>query len=950
MRSYMGYTLLFISSLLLAACGGGSDAPAPVAGDPVPTSTTFTVSVDAPDGMELAHQQSFSLIQPAYANAVQGLTEQNFAAVWLDEKGKIFESIDITRFEDKGDGIYELDAGTVPRINAVLMVDLDGVPEYTIGETLPEGLFLIPLAVERLAISLESTLTFFAFAKRIAADESWGIYTEIFQDAPRGKVSLALEDINNLAIDIRDTLLPKIGVQGLSLKDLMGLTIVQTMTDGRIERFFTEQSATAANVLAILNDGYWTISTFESNNGKGVLTDSTSYDGSETQVNEYSWAKSGDQDITLDLMFSYLSNSTSFGSEDIKSQVLTDQGWMGLFNYLKVQFATDRDALMTDAALNIDDKLGVTLTAQVYSLENKKMHDYLSSRENHFLTRYIKPEATFSAGASGFYFTWRPESETYLLCDNTNDKDTCRVYPVITPDAAFTSLSDIRTPVFDIALSVDEINGFKLSDNVIAEFIEDDFFTVRYWSRIAANEWTIQETGVWAPTTALGKSIIRFDVPDIIKQIADDYPFSGEQLFLVEDRGYVNIGQVMLELAESNFSGFDNDAKAQIFDAATRDNLPPFGECDFGDTDLANESLFLNAITECGGDERFTTQSVNDLVDKTLVQISEEGEISAHILRGDNSWEFYRNTDLEAGSRNWSLNESGYLKLLADTNLDDEFDYWSLTSYEYQQRLLAIKLYSQQGQEAQISSLMAREYAPDSLAVCSEGDSGWDPATATPVTKETLANYNDRVQQCKEIWFGREPVFTESLLLGVTGDNSDDKALTFASDPGGDVGNHSNEDTARYLKLSDDFQGDFFKGTYVDGSGCGFNFDILWKIEDDGTLYYEAVDGSMNERIQITDTDGLKLAIKAFNHQNRWQSDETLNYSSDEGEIWSDIVTLIDASQVPNVVPVEPPPPAPPAEGEEPPAEEEPSGPPAGTILNDGQTCAYLEVPEDPAP
>lgn len=115
----------------------------------------------------------------------------------------------------------------------------------------------------------------------------------------------------------------------------------------------------------------------------------------------------------------------------------------------------------------------------------------------------------------------------------------------------------------------------------------------------------------------------------------------------------------------------------------------------------------------------------------------------------------------------------------------------------------------------------------------------------------------------------------------------------------------------------------------------------------------------MNERIQITDTDGLTLAIKAFNHQNRWQTDETLNYSSDEGEIWSDIVTLIDASSVPNVIPTEAPPPVeeetppegetPPAEGEEPPVEEEPAGPPAGTILNDGEVCAF-DVPEEQAP
>ncbi|KHT62709.1 hypothetical protein RJ45_15800 [Photobacterium gaetbulicola] len=953
MRSYLGYTLLAITSLLLAACGDSGKTAEPVAGTPVPVSTTFTVSVDAPDGMVLAANQGISLISPAHANAVKHLTEQNFAAVWLDDKGKIFESIDITRLEAKGDGNYILDAGTRARINAVLLVDLDGVPEYTLGESLPTGLLMTPLAAERLAISLESSLTYFALAQRVVADESWGVFTDVFESGAQGAVALALEDINKIAIDIRDTLFPKIGIQGLTLNDLMSLTIVQTMTEGRLERFFTEQSAVAANVLAILNDGYWEISASEGNQGKAIFADTTSYDGNETTISEFSWDKSGSEDITLTEVFTYFSNSTSFGSDDIRSQVLTNQGWLGLFDYLKVEFATDKTALLTDAALNINDESGVTLEAKVYSLSGKKMHDFLSSKENHYLTRYIEDEMTFGDGASGFYFTWRPEKETYLLCDNTNDQDTCRAYPFLTPDAGFTSLDDIKTPLFNVGITIDQVNGFKLSDNIVAEFISDDFFTVRYWSRIAANEWTIQDTGVWAPTTVSGKPVIRFDVPDVIKQLADDYPFDGRNLFLIEDRGFVNIGEVLLERAEFHTSGFDNDAKAQIFAAATRDNLPPFAECAFGDTDIANEGLFLNAVTECGGDERFTNQSVNDLIDKTLVQISEEGEITAHILRSDNRWEHYRHTLSEAGSRAWSFTEQGYLKLIGNTNIEDEFDYWALTSYEYQQNLLAIKIFSQQGQQAQITSLMAREYAPGSLAACLDGDSGWDQTTATPVVKESLANYNSQVQLCKQIWFGRNPVFTEALLVGQSGDNRDDKALSFASDnqPG----------SARYLKLSDTFQGEFFDGAYIDESGCGFNIAIRWKIEEDGTLYYESVDESypMNERIQITDTDGLKLAIKAFNHQGRWQTDESLNYSSDEGEIWSDIVTLIDASSVPNVVPTEPPPPVeeetppegetPPAEEETPPAEEEPAGPPAGTILNDGEVCAF-DVTEEQTP
>lgn len=930
MRRYLGSCLLAACSLILVACGGGSEEPTPVAGDPAPTSTTFTVSVDLPASMVLANRHRFSIINQAHADALKDLTEQNFAAVWLDDKGKIFQSIDITRWESQGDGNYVIDAGTKTRINAVLLVDTSGVPVFTLGEPLPEGLYMTPLANERLAITLESSLAYFALAQRIVKDESWGVFTEIFEKAPRGRVLFAWQDINNMATDIRDTLFPKLGLQGLTLKDIMTLSIVKSMINGRVERYFTEQSAALADIQAILNDGYWQVSSYEGNNGNGILVDSTQYDGSQTQVTEYRWDKSGDTDINLSEFFTYLSNSTAFGTDDITVQILTNEGWTGLFSYLKVLLATPTTALLTDAALVKEDESGIALNANVYSLEGKRMQDFLSSKENHYLTRYLQDDASFTEGASGFYFTWRPENEAYLLCDNTNDKDTCRVYPILTPEAGYTTLDEVITPLSDVGPGIESVNGFPLSDNIVVELIDDGFFTIRFWSNIAADEWTIQAYGVWAPTNVAGKPMLRFDVPEVIKQLADNYRFNSRNLFLVEDRGFVNIGESLLDNTEYHYSGFDNDAKEQIFAAASRENLPPFGDCIFGNTSFANESLFLNAVTECGGDERLSNQSVNDMIDKTLVQISAQGEITAHVLRSDNSWEHFRHTDLEPGSRSWGITNDGYLKLMPDNADETKFDYWALTNRDYANRLLAFKLYGNTSSGAEISNIMAREYASDALSVCIDNDSGWDQTTTRPINSKTLSDYQDQAQQCKQIWFDRNPIFTEALLVGETGNLSDDKALTFASDP------------SRYLKLSDNFSGEYFLGQYVDSDGCGFNIEIRWKLEDNGTLYYEALDGSMNERIQLTDTDGLRLAIKAFNHQTRWQTDESQPLTSDDGEIWSDIVTLISASDVPSVTPIEPPPPTPPVEGETPPEEEAAAGPPAGTILNDGQICAFL--------
>ncbi|PSW21191.1 hydrogenase expression protein HypA [Photobacterium sanctipauli] len=930
MRSYLGYCLLAVCSLFLTACGGGSDSPEETSGPPAPVLTNFTVSVDLPTPLvPTAKAPSISFIGKAYADAITTLNEDNFAAVWLDDKGKIIEQIEITNWASQDDGTYTLTGNLRVRINAVLLVDLAGQPQFTIGEALPEGLYMVPLASERLALTLESSLAYLALTQRVAADGNWGVFTEAFQNGSGSKNLLAYLDLQEVAEDLRDTLFPKIGMEGLTLKDLMSLSIVKSMMKGRIERFFTEQEAIEANIQAILTDGYWQVSTFNNNNGSGIRSDVTRYDGSETTIVESRWEKSGNEDINLSEFFTYLSGTTAFGSEDINKFVLTDEGWIPLFSYLKVISALPASALMTDAGLSQGDELGVILSAGVYSLQAKKMHDFLSSKENHHITRYIQPNQTFSEGASGFYFTWRPQNETYLLCDFSNNQDTCRVSPISTPEAAYTSLNDVISALEDTGPDITNVNGFKLSDNVVVEFIDDGAFTIRYWTNIAGDEWTIQELGVWSSTSSGGKSLLRFDVPIVIKQLADSYPFESLNLFLVEgENGFVNIGETLLDNGEFNFAGFDNDAQSQIFAAASRDNLPAFDLCAFGNTSSANEDLFLNAVTECGGDERFTTSRVDDLVDKTLVHISEQGEITAERLLADNSWEYFVDTIAQpAPSRSWSLNESGYLTLLDDTNSPEEFTYWAMTAYDYTMNLLALKSYESTPTANIIDSIMRKEYAPGELANCATQDSGWDSTTATPIAKRSVTEYQNQVEQCKVIWFDRNPVFTEKLLIGQTNNNADDMAITFASD------------NNRYLQLSDTFDGDFFEGRYLDQSGCGFDFAIRWQIEEDGTLYYEAVDGSMNERIQITDTDGLQLAIKAFNHQNRWQTDETLSFAADEGEMWSDIVTLIPASDVPTITIIPEPEPdpnaPPPAEGEE------ETGPPAGTILNDGEVCAF---------
>ncbi|MCW8327238.1 hydrogenase expression protein HypA [Photobacterium sp. SDRW27] len=935
MRAYLGYCLFAACCLLLGGCGGGGKSDPPVAeGEAAPTSTKFTITVDTPAGLSTANHHLPSLISKAYAEAQTTLNEQNFAAVWLDGKGNVLEQIEITSWENMDNGTYVIEAGTRIRLNAVLLIDLFTTPVFTVGEALPSNLYMVPLAEDRMTVNLKSSLAFYALAQRVVQDESWGIFEETILEPSRNKVFQAQQDLNTIADDLEATLLPQVGLQNLRLRDLLSLSLVKGMLEGRMERFVAEQNAVKANIEEILTDGYWTVSTFSSNDGSGILSDKMTYDGQETSYTEYRWDKNGDEDISLNEFFNYLSGSTTFGSEDIKHQILTADGWTGLFDYLKVEVSTAASMLLTDAALEKEDEAGIMLEANVYPLANKKMHDFLSSKDNYSVTRYIKPDEQFSDTAFGFYFTWRPENETYLLCDNRNDNPACRISPQSQPGTYYTSLADVRTPSDSVAITIDDVNGFKLADNVIVEVIDDNNFTARYWVNIAANNWNVQETSVWAPTSVAGKSMIRLEVPQNIKKLAANYAFEHRNLFLVEDRGFVNIGETLLDGETFHFSGFDNNAKAQIFAAASRSNLPPFGSCTFGNSLPANEDNYLNAVTECGGDERFTTQAINSLLEQHLVQVSEEGDVAAIILANDNTWKFYDNSVLQDANREWELTQEGYLKLTPNVSQPENFDYWAQTNLDRSQGILAIKGYSTRTDSSntvsnELFNLMTKEYAPDQLTACIDQDSGWDASTTTPIDKKNLDQYNDQTSQCKIIWQQREPRFTDAMLIGQSGDNSDDMALRFE------------DDSSRYLQLSDNFEGDFFLGNYIDEDGCKFNIPVKWKIEESGTLYYEATDGSLNERITITDSDGLRFAIKAFNHQTRWQDDETLLYTAGEGEIWSDIITLIDASGVPNVEHMELlNNPAPPAEGKE----------VAGTVLNDGLECAPPAPGPEPTP
>ncbi|MGF1757023.1 hydrogenase expression protein HypA [Photobacterium sagamiensis] len=924
MRAYLGLFLCAAAAGLLQACGGGSGDPADVAGEQLPVSTRFSINVDSPEG----------LTSDSNTDAPVNLAENNFAIVLLDEVGNIYRQADITSWEKQLNGLYVIDAGVANRFNAVLLVDLFNMPDFTVGEPLPDNLLMAPLAESDVVVTLNSTMAYSALAKRVGQDQEWSIFYEVVSDPSNRKLEAAQEFVDDVGEELDVTLIPQVGIRGMSIRDLMALSIVKRVTAGIIERKYTEQTEQTGNeesIVEVLNKGYWRLNSFASNDGSGINADEMQYIEPITTTTETGWEKEGVNDIELAESFKYEISNESVpvppALDDIKNQVLTAQGWVGLYGYSKVLSTTSSTAELTDAALMANDNAGIDLDVSSYSLAGKKLHDFLSTKENHHLTKYIAEDAVFEDGAFGdlvfgYYFTWRPENVRYTLC--RSDSDACRIS---SPDAA--------PDTFYTTLDLNEVNfKFKLSDNVIVEFVknEDELNSDSGSVHYEFNNVVIK-TATWTSATPfvdIGIEVIQFAVPEEITQLDGSYRFNTRYLFLVEDqdRGYVNIGEAILPQQDFHYSAFNDEAKKQIFAAANRENLPPFDDCFFGDNQAATEDQFLNAVIECGGDERFTTQSVSDLFNQQLVQISPEGNINTIVLSEGNTWQYYNNSVEQTPDKSWSLTEQGYLRLNGKQE-DDDFELWALTSREPGNKLLAIKTYmAHQGSidppTGEIYAQITKEYAPDELTACETNDSGWNFDTTTPTVKKSLTQYQAQAASCMVTWDDKTTRFTEAMLIGQGGDNSDDMVLTFSSD------------TNRYLTLSDTPSGEFFLGNYIDEDGCKFNIPVKWKIEEDGTLYYESVDPLMNERITITESDGLEFAIKAFNHQTRWQTDQTLQYTAEEGEIWSDIVTLIRASdpKVPNDV------------------EHNPKGaeiPAGGTILNDGWEEGECELPPPPA-
>ncbi|MGB7996345.1 MAG: hypothetical protein WCF45_09495, partial [Photobacterium halotolerans] len=546
MRTYLRLGLSLFLAGLLSACGGGGDDAGIQPAELPPVKTKFTVTVDLPAGLMTAQQSvSWGPVSQAYA-ATPDLYQDNFAVLFINQQGKVMGQGDITSFA-LTDGNYSIEAQVPLLLHGVLVLDLNDVPQFAIGDDLPTNLFMTPLTDTEIALSLKTTLAYRALIKRVATDGHWGIFSETVSDPSNIDVRDAGDFVNELADELSVTLIPKLGLNGVSLSNLMSLSIVNDILEGIMTRKYTELTAQKDEIATIFNSGFWRLASHSSNTGSTLEADMMDYSSPDTATNEtrqidWRWTKNGDSDISLTKDFTYLSEQglVQFDSKEdaIKGQILTASGWKDLYEYFKVLISSSSTASMTDAGLEEADGRNITMRVNSYSLAGLKMHDFLTTKENHFMTRYVPADTTFGEAAKGYYFTWNPVATRMLLCNTQVGGDECTVAPRDNPTVPYTSLEDMVS--VEGAGSIEQVNGYHLTDNVVVELVLNGTHQANYWVNVGGDDWMVVETGIWGAVSALGKEMFQFAVPDVIKQLANHYPFDTPYLFLVVEQGAVH--------------------------------------------------------------------------------------------------------------------------------------------------------------------------------------------------------------------------------------------------------------------------------------------------------------------------------------------------------------------------------------------------------------------------
>ncbi|UXI03735.1 hypothetical protein [Photobacterium sp. TY1-4] len=902
----------FISTLtLLAACDDDSSSTHNNTGTEDTGTTSFKVSVDAPAQLLAANptHNGFGFLSLAYADAVEDLTRDNFAVAVIDANGNVVETVTLTsdNWQKESNGTYTITLPGGERLDCVILVSLeDGTPAVQLGEQLPTNVLLAPTTSNQFQVDLNSSVAYQAILNEITAADGWGDYAAAVGNNPTGIKNadeLFDELIANVADNV-DSLVESLGALNFDVATVLASPEIKTLATNVVERIKSERNAVTTNTAVALEQGIWWLwseEEWQDQNNKVTELEAgkISFSNGVTTEHIYLWDSTSEDKITLttaDQVSTQSLDDIVTDNQEIDSWVLTanpEQAWQAAYDMIVFRAADQEKAVMADIGLHQDQGFDHQISLKEVDLSGKKVATFLSYPQTKAFLAYLPKDLTFAQGAKGYkieeqaneairYTLWHHADCTTQFGGNCN-----RVW-LNGNDNAPTELAEITTNTASTGPLVGDIQGAWLSQDILAELIDDSNKTLVLWYRTAGDNFTKAHTDTWQEKTINGETLYLFTVPEELAEADRDFDNDERNVFFAVQNDYVRRGTVKPGVDSDNEMLLNQAAIDTIYTHASISNLPQFDRCTQGDkASAATESDLIKAIAICG--YQGADNSVGNFYNNNLVRVTGSGGTRAYQFNSDGTVDYFKD-GLQRSPRKWQL-DNGLLRITQNDPNDPSYELLALTQADVAAGQYAFKIYSHDAypgepQVDEVWSYIAKLYSSeDSLAACETGDSAFDDANEVPMSgsEKTMADYEQAVTACMTTTAGdRQARFNTQGLAN--------KAWQV-----------TNKETEYMLYYDTDQDNDgWFDGLFrnVDPNEPE-EVQFEWQIVD-GKYHLKAViDGiDLTELGTIVAANGTEFSVKFYSQQSNWPTD--FDYMDEnEGEVWSESYRVIEHDDVP---------------------------------------------------
>ncbi|UTV30410.1 hypothetical protein [Photobacterium atrarenae] len=904
----------FVSTLtLLPACGGDSSSNQSQTGTENTGTTNFKVSVDAPaqllpSGSEQA-STSFGLLSLAYADTVEGLEKENFAVAVIGPDGKVVEKVTLTdgNWERENDGTYTITLPGGERLDCVVLVSLDdGTPAVQIGEQLPTDVLLAPTTSTRFQVDLNSSVAYQAIVDEIAAADGWGDYAAAVGSNPadiQTTDELVSELIASVADNV-DSLVENLGALNFDVATVLATPEIKELATKVVERIKTERDAVTTNAATVLESGLWWLwsaQEWTENNARLVELEAgkISFNNGVTTESIYEWDSNSEDPITLteaDMTSTQSLDAIDTTNMNIDSWVLTqypDEAWQAAYDMIVFRSADQNKAVFADIGLHQDPNLDHQITLKEINLAGKKVSTFLSYPQTQAFLPYLPKDLTFGGNAKGYKIEEQAGTDIRYELWHDNDCDplfngNCNRAWLNGEANAPTELAEIVAETASTGPFVGDIHGVWLSQDILAELIDDAGKTLVLWYRAANDNFTKAHTDTWQEKNIYGETLYIFTVPEELAEADQDFDADEREVFFAVQNGFVRKGAIKSSVNTDSELLLNQAAIDTIYTNASVDNLPQFGRCTEGDkTTSATESDLIQALANCGflrADNYMDT-----FYGHNLVRVNGNGETRAYQFKNDGTFDYFKD-GLQRTPRQWQLDD-GLIRIHYDDQNDPSYELLALTQADVPGGQFAFKIYTHDAypgepQIDEVWSYVAKRYDPQTvLTACEADDSGFDDQNSVPFEgqEKTMQEYEQAVTACRVNTAGdRQARYTARGLQNKAWQVTDEETeymLYFDTDENNDGW----------------FDGLFRNVDPNDAEEVGFE----WQIVDDQYHLKANIDGiDLTELGTIVAANGTEFSVKYYSKQSNWPTD--FNYmDEDEGEIWSETYRVIELEDVP---------------------------------------------------